>query len=533
MNIEKTFRYRAIAITGKLGTTVVIDGSHPRTDGKVIYLPDGGECALGFLVHESGHVKFTDFDVWTEAIKQAKNPSTFKHVMNSLEDGFIEKAIINTFPAFKQDLDNVIEIIAKKDWFGTLEQTNPINIFFGKILLDVRFKNQGYTVLSELSEYYDGKFIEIFGQDIFDKVSEVTFEGRFIDSTEKSAELTQKIFEILNDKLDEKDEKDDSDNEESDSDPQEDSQDEKVHEIIKSILDAGEDELPDSIEDALKDLANKEAEEKAKKKNGSESRLIGKRLIRNGDYSVGNNLKQSTTKVSAELVRHLKRMFEAKSLSHRRYKSSGGDLSLSRIVSGIASGWKEDKFFQKNERPEQKLNTAIHFLIDASSSMMEEDRKIDLAKEALMAFMMAVSGFEEISVGASVFPYDYNENGEGFTGILLKHGEKLNKVIPRFDFPVCGGTPLGSSISNAVFDLLETKHKKKIIFVLTDGEPGDSYILKKALSEIEEDGRVTVYAIGIKSNSVKAYFKNNQVIHNLNDLIPAIIEFAKKQIFNM
>ena len=89
------FLCKALAAANKVK---LLFGGHPRTDGKSIWLPkipykasaQFVEMVLGNLFHEICHVLHTDFDVFVDRVKTAKNPSLLKGIANAIEDPRIE-----------------------------------------------------------------------------------------------------------------------------------------------------------------------------------------------------------------------------------------------------------------------------------------------------------------------------------------------------------------------------------------------------------------------------------------------------------
>lgn len=534
--IERSFNYLASMIAGKMGVRVVVEkNGQARTDGKTIWIPDGYDFSLGFLYHEGAHCRFTNFDIWVESIKQSSKPNIFKHIMNSFEDGMIEKEIVILFPGSYSALSELVNGISQKGYFGEVgNEVSKASSLTNKILLGVRAKNQGYECLKEVSEYYDQKFIEFFGEEISQKIDDIISKASGISSTFESSELTKEVFEVLNEYLENQKNKDDKSDDKSDdasSGGLEDLDDlDEISKNIKEIFDS-EEEFK-LFEDFLQEIAEKEGAEKAQYGHGSDTVLLGVKTIAKGSKSYGLELKTQTSFIVGSMVKQLKILMQSRAMEENRYSSSGNNLSIDRVINSYASSWTNDKIFVHKDFTNSKNNTAVQFLIDNSGSMEDFDRHV-LAKQALMAFLSAISTIEGVKTSASIFPYEWSNVNEGYVGQLMKFGENLNNVLDRFHFKPYGGTPLGAAIRNSVFDLINQNAERRLLIVLTDGAPGDSNVLSDALKEIKEDGRVEIVAIGIQNNSVSHYFDNYKVITNLDELVPAVISLARDKIIKL
>jgi len=86
----------------KYGVTVEIGGTEAYTDGKTIRLPslpaEADQTFLGlvrgYLDHEAAHVRFTDFDL----VQSTDGTPLLHHVWNILEDWRIERQMATVFP---------------------------------------------------------------------------------------------------------------------------------------------------------------------------------------------------------------------------------------------------------------------------------------------------------------------------------------------------------------------------------------------------------------------------------------------------
>lgn len=109
------------------GVRLIFRGMECYTTGKTIVVPEVGllerpnmteadvetakdflEAMRGHVVHEVGHMLFTDFEVIKEALKRPRG-NLLKEVWNALEDAFIERKQVEKFMGARTILDNMNE----------------------------------------------------------------------------------------------------------------------------------------------------------------------------------------------------------------------------------------------------------------------------------------------------------------------------------------------------------------------------------------------------------------------------------------
>ena len=96
----------AAALGRKLGVEVGVGGHEARTDGRRIQIPDipddpvSRDLAWGYLAHEAGHVRYTDFAVYTLAAREGHLQEVLQ---NRIEDVRIERALARPYPGTRVD----------------------------------------------------------------------------------------------------------------------------------------------------------------------------------------------------------------------------------------------------------------------------------------------------------------------------------------------------------------------------------------------------------------------------------------------
>ena len=163
-------------------------------------------------------------------------------------------------------------------------------------------------------------------------------------------------------------------------------------------------------------------------------------------------------------------------------------------------------------------NTAIHLLIDASGSMTGSINLVSLAAYSLCRSLSEMPG---INVGASVFPGQQTRKTKGrdkcweTISPILSHGQAMHQ---KFQLDADGGTPMGEAIWWTLQEMAPLKETRKIIMIMTDGEPDFVDNTKAAISEAQRLG-YELYGLGIGCTSIKSLLPGNSTeITHLSEL---------------
>ncbi len=91
-------------------------------------------------------------------------------------------------------------------------------------------------------------------------------------------------------------------------------------------------------------------------------------------------------------------------------------------------------------------------------------------------------------------------------------------------------SPMGAALWNVLQTFYNRRENRKIIFIITDGEPDEIDNVKLALTAAKKLN-IEVYGIGIKDTHIKDILpQKSNVIHNLNDLTPTIKQLLKQSL---
>ena len=145
-----------------------------------------------------------------------------------------------------------------------------------------------------------------------------------------------------------------------------------------------------------------------------------------------------------------------------------------------------------------------------------------LASLSCYAVAKALEMIHGISVGATMFPADYNTVN---VCPLVRHGEHIND---KFGISATGETPLAEALWWVMQTMLRLKEARKILLILTDGKPQRMEAGRVALSSVLKL-RLEVYGIGINNNCISSLLPNrSRVIKSMDDLAPAMFDILQK-----
>jgi cobalamin biosynthesis protein CobT len=182
------------------------------------------------------------------------------------------------------------------------------------------------------------------------------------------------------------------------------------------------------------------------------------------------------------------------------------------------------------------LDTAVSVLVDASGSMIGE-RKYDMAIAAAYG-MLQVCNTLHVPVEIAAFTEYVNlyhflikswDERRVSKDTFLSRSESVSKALRD--------NADGDSIMLAYHRLRQRKEKKRVLLVLSDGQPaagrGDIYgYTKKVIKSIEAGKNVDIMGIGIVDDTVRNLYANHKVISTADAIPSGLIEVLKNCITN-
>lgn len=294
---------------------------------------------------------------------------------------------------------------------------------------------------------------------------------------------------------------------------------EQLAQILSSVLSAGEDDVPDDLFEAVQELLGQQP------RNAYDSDVhMPLAMDPTRNPSIGNALISRVLNESGKIRASLQGLVQSSRYDRPVNKRSGNRIDgrkLTRLMQG------DSRVFERRQH-HQAPNTAIHLLVDGSGSMnglydqsKPNHRMINLAMESAVALALALEGISGVNPAVTRFPY-------GDTSIvvpLLKHGQKVRPNAAVFSTITDGGTPLDSALWYAAASVLATREERKVIMVLTDGQPDDERSAKSIIHRCEATG-IKLVGIGIAFDT-SHLFDNSICINNVSELRSELFRISR------
>ncbi|KZL22668.1 VWA domain-containing protein [Pseudovibrio sp. Ad37] len=571
----------AAAYGKKFGVKIVFKGDQAKTDGKTIVLPSlppnnsNNDVLWGYLTHEAGHVRFTDW----KFVPTAPNRQS---MLNVVEDARIELAMMRVYPGTMTTLNAVADHMARKGHYVLQSAENePYDILFSYCLCNLQCNVVGQQGLKEFWLAAEQAFTQVFPASTRGKLDLLLQRVVDLKNTEQALNLADQILELLkqeaccpeaNDNASSQQENssggenaastaDGTDpNNPLDSDVQSDGSTERTDGTSSS---AKGDQLTDSLRHgAAGEVEGAEGEpnkptsgEGAKDQSEAQERLLQalnegefksfdpRSKLRSELFENSNHTEEQVlsvpvaisipTNAEANTIWNRRANSAASGIRHRlsglvQAKRRSGSISATigkRIhapdIHRVCTG--DTKVFRKTWT-EKKPDTAVHILIDNSSSMKRPDLEMP-AKEAALALGVALEGIPKVNPAITLF-------GDSFARPVypvLKHGERASEKLGKADLSPSGNTPMAQAIWYALFELSQQRCNRAIMIIVTDGRPSNSQATRDALELAKRSG-VEVSGIGINSGDISRYIENSVIISTVYDLKSVLFGLMKNQL---
>lgn len=173
-------------------------------------------------------------------------------------------------------------------------------------------------------------------------------------------------------------------------------------------------------------------------------------------------------------------------------------------------------FYRKEER--LKFNAQVVILADCSGSMQgQREAMASISTYALARSLRKIPG-----IRTDVYYY---------SAVTFERALSQSDHISRFSrMQASGGTPTGSAVENALSFFNYWDDSRKIILLITDGEAQDMEYLRYVL-QVASRNNVEVFGVGIDCNSIEEVseqIKDCKVIKNIKELPSAMFAMLRK-----
>ncbi|NHZ47542.1 cobaltochelatase CobT-related protein, partial [Nitratidesulfovibrio liaohensis] len=470
----------------KYGVTVTIGGTEAYTDGSAIHLPALPvgvpdtflALARGYIDHEAAHLRDTDFT----ALKAANLTPLEHHVWNIIEDWRVENRLVTAFPGCRGNFDWLIEHFFGGKATGTTG--DPAALFLNWLLLTVRawdvpaIGKRRDTIAEHLDKLCPGLLtrmacvVEAVRTSCASTVEAISHARAIVAELGRVTHTPQPASGTNPGASQAGGDPDGAGNgNQTTASP---------WERIRNLLHAQEDELPQEFGAILGEALKREAPAR-------EGLPVSVATV---THKASSDLHPDdiveARRASTALRTRLHGLLQA-ATSSRTHGARSGRLDLRRLHRIATDDAR--MFMRKGTRV--GINTAVHLLLDCSGSMTPNIRLASTACHAVASALETVG----INVAITAFPasHDPASTEQKTVGRLVRHGQRVH---PRLKVAAVGTTPLAESLWWVMQEMLPLREARKLILLLTDGDPDTPTCALEAIRHAERLG-FEVYAIGI------------------------------------
>ena len=554
-----------------------------------IVLPDLGEEklpeTLGYLWHEAGHARFTPKDL------SLNNDSMLQGVWNALEDPRMEARVVESYPGASSRLGAVVKHVFH-DSAQCGRATGPLDVVMwlnlrlraeklfqpvsGKLLAKVE-KNAKSAVGNTIADQAWGialqAFADLDGTTVPERAKEIL---ALLSPAEENQQGGQKSSDAQdqsgqsegqegnqNQSQSQSPENNDGDGDGNGDDPSGPDKDKDGASGKSSKSNTDDDDADQSSSSSDQDVDEEEGEPSQNQRGGSKSRSKPLNADALKNVSLGDILQdalkapkgkgqQKTSTPSGPLNRLIpvdvsgRHVYAseitgedivgmANSLSGLKQKLA--ELIQSRKEKPVAPKMTGNRLLprrlHKAATPEptiwgtrqnvKAVNTALQVLVDLSGSMSDAASSWSKAQAVAYAMAKALQGKTGVAVKVDAYGYFHIIP-------IMGWGERPNSE--RFRVSPSGGTPTGNAIFTVLPDLLGRKEAKKILVVITDGDPDDKASTSRMITTAREGG-VIVLGIGIcvdAHDAVRSLFGEHAVLVNSIEDLPKALGSVLRQV---
>ena len=279
---------------------------------------------------------------------------------------------------------------------------------------------------------------------------------------------------------------------------------------LRQALGAGGDDLPADPFDAFR----KEMDQVARRQGDDSYRSVREAKTIHPNVLVGKQMLNEVKQMSSRIRTQLMGLVQASNRTGRRTVRHGKRFETQHLHR-LAAG--DTRIFRR-EIDKPRPNTAVHILVDMSGSMGrcvngQDKRAFIIAREAALALALALEPIPKVNPAVTFFGAD--EMSPVFNAV--GHGESVSRNVGRFAFTPTGTTPMAEAVWYAAADLLNTKEERKLLIIVTDGDPNNLSSTQKVVGLCERGG-VEVIGIGVGTRAVADFASNHVVISDVSDL---------------
>lgn len=444
----------------------------------------------GYIDHEVGHVRFTDWNLQPKDGIEAQFANIF-------EDYFVESKMGELYTGCKQNLVKLSKLLFDAPVVGT---GTPLGDVFQYILLGVRAHLT--SCLSERQREFLPMAERALGADTRERLDKLIAKTpKVCTSTAGCTRLASEVMQLLRETADQE------------MNDQLDGKNSTVNEIIKD-MGVGQ-QAQGAIQSTTADTPSRSVSQSL------DSYEMGKGAASNDHVSSTI----TPTYLEAEDIKEAKKVSSAldiqlRSLLQSWVRNRGGASRWGRLDTRLAYrlAVSDCRIFQRNEE-RRGVDTEVVILADSSGSMMGKRAKIT----SCAVYGLAKSLTHIAGVKTSVAYFNSRE-----IEVVLRRGQQVHA---RMKIGAAGGTLAGAAMLQALHLFSNEDGKRRVFILMTDGETHDAPVLRQAIDLYDRLG-INIVGIGLESKALLTMLDESRctVINQIQQLCPALFRIMRQQL---
>ncbi|PSX03968.1 VWA domain-containing protein [Photobacterium angustum] len=208
-----------------------------------------------------------------------------------------------------------------------------------------------------------------------------------------------------------------------------------------------------------------------------------------------HRLKTEMQQLHNKFLRPLDRQLKSKNWVKRTFSNRGGVIEGNRLYRALTDGK-----CLKNEVVSKAPNTAVVTLVDKSASMKDTvyyngswRSYMDIAELTMLSFCKAL---KRLNIKNAAYGFGWSREVDGVILSKYKSFDEKTDAVNLTGIEPCGSTPTGEALMSVIAKLKQRTEKRKIVYVLTDGDPDCPDSLRTA-DELATAFDIEVYYITI------------------------------------
>lgn len=196
-NFLKSLTITAAALGSKFGVPVYVGGQTACTDGRSIRLPDvegietiGRNEILGYLVHECGHIRFTN-------MSSTGDTPLERSLVNALEDVRIEHEMANVYGGARALLFDLHKPLLASLSANVKEQ--PLPACLGLYLCSAGAELMGNYSLPDDTQAFRDRLEKEFGNALVNQIDDCLKAVPSMKCTDDAKQIVKRILKLLED----------------------------------------------------------------------------------------------------------------------------------------------------------------------------------------------------------------------------------------------------------------------------------------------------------------------------------------------